>query len=203
MMTKICTKCGLERDLEEFYNVKNYKNGKASACKLCYTKYSKKYYNLNIDVKKEYSKKYRKTHKEKRKKYDKEYHKIHKEERNKCSKKYRKIYKKKVKEYNKKYLQTEKGKLIKLVNNVKRRAQKIATEDNTINYETLNKLLQQQNNKCPYCGESFEKVVKHLDHKIPYARGGTHTIKNVHYVCKYCNLSKNTKTHKEFVKELI
>lgn len=34
-MTKVCTKCGVEKDLDEFHNSKNGKYGKAPDCKKC------------------------------------------------------------------------------------------------------------------------------------------------------------------------
>ena len=47
MKTKICTKCGIEKELSEFYKDKSTKTGLTNNCKLCRNKYSKKYNDQN------------------------------------------------------------------------------------------------------------------------------------------------------------
>lgn len=42
---------------------------------------------------------------------------------------------------------------------------------------------------CLYCGDPAE----HVDHFIPLARGGTHTLDNLVPACAACNLSKGAK----------
>jgi 5-methylcytosine-specific restriction endonuclease McrA len=42
-------------------------------------------------------------------------------------------------------------------------------------------------NCCAYCGESGDM---HMDHFVPLARGGTHTLGNLLPACSRCNLSK-------------
>ena len=72
---KVCTKCGIEKSLDEFGNCKTYKDGKQYNCKECFNKkqkkYSRQYREENKDKHKEYMKKYMKT--DKRKEYRKEY----------------------------------------------------------------------------------------------------------------------------------
>lgn len=69
METKICTKCGEEKELSDFNNRKSGKLGKSSVCKSCTNDYQKVYrqdnpdvakrsYVKNIDKKKEYAKIY-------------------------------------------------------------------------------------------------------------------------------------------------
>lgn len=43
METKICTKCGKEKPLNEFWNTKAIKSGKASACSKCLKEHRQKY----------------------------------------------------------------------------------------------------------------------------------------------------------------
>lgn len=60
---KICSKCGLEKDLSEFYKHKKTKDGLHSKCKICHKKYNQtpeikervKKYNQTLKVK-EYKK---------------------------------------------------------------------------------------------------------------------------------------------------
>lgn len=47
MKTKICTKCGVEKGLDEFHNDQCRKDGKVSHCKKCISLYTKKYRNEN------------------------------------------------------------------------------------------------------------------------------------------------------------
>ena len=47
LSTKICTKCKLEKNLEEFYNRKQVKSGKRPACKSCSDLETKNWSKLN------------------------------------------------------------------------------------------------------------------------------------------------------------
>jgi hypothetical protein len=46
-MNKICTKCGIEKDLSEFHKSKNYKDGHISRCKICVREYGLEYRKEN------------------------------------------------------------------------------------------------------------------------------------------------------------
>lgn len=72
-MTKVCTKCGVEKELSEYGKKKSGKNGIASKCKSCYKEYYKEYNKNNKEHIKENRKEYRKNNKE----YYKEYKKKH------------------------------------------------------------------------------------------------------------------------------
>jgi len=87
-MEKKCTKCGEVKSLDEFYNAKHGKNGKASRCKDC-------------------DKEYKQYNKEKIKEYNKEYKQYNKEK----IKEYKQYNKEKIKEYNKEYYKNNKEKL--------------------------------------------------------------------------------------------
>ena len=43
MSTKTCTKCGVEKDVSEFYKTKTGKHGVGSRCKICVRKITKEY----------------------------------------------------------------------------------------------------------------------------------------------------------------
>lgn len=51
----------------------------------------------------------------------------------------------------------------------------------------------EQNNRCYYCGEPIGKDF-HLDHYLPIAQGGQHSIDNLVVTCPKCNLSKGART---------
>jgi hypothetical protein len=48
MQIKICTQCGVEKEISEFNKDKSRKDGLVNQCKDCQKKYLKKYYLLNI-----------------------------------------------------------------------------------------------------------------------------------------------------------
>lgn len=137
MVSKVCTKCGEEKELNNFYANKRGKDGKQACCILCHKKYqeenkgkikncSKKYYQEN----KEKIKKHRDEHKEKYKNYQKKYYLEHQEESKIKQKKYRKNHKDEIKIRDKKYQEEHKeekkiyDKKYELENKNKRRIQK-------------------------------------------------------------------------------
>lgn len=59
----------------------------------------------------------------------------------------------------------------------------------TISVVQMAALIEEFNGLCGYCSAPWE----HLDHYIPLARGGSHTIDNLVPACAACNLSKGSK----------
>lgn len=108
-MKKICTKCGIEKDLEEFYNRKNAKDGKEFTCKVCKSLKAKKYYKSNKKLINEKHKKYKKLNKDK----IEEYYELNKEARCEYQKKYNKLNKEEIGEYRKKYYELNKEAIAK------------------------------------------------------------------------------------------
>ena len=62
-MSKVCSKCGNEKELSEYCFRKDTKNYRKD-CKECRNKLRKTYYIENIEKQKEYHKEYRETHRE-------------------------------------------------------------------------------------------------------------------------------------------
>jgi len=60
--------------------------------------------------------------------------------------------------------------------------------------ETLSTL----DRKCVYCGSPWE----HLEHFVPLAKGGGHTVNNVLPSCAPCNISKANKIPFDFIRKL-
>lgn len=54
---KICSKCGIKKDVKEFYKRKASKDGVRHICKECANKYGKNWHENNPEYKKEYHKK--------------------------------------------------------------------------------------------------------------------------------------------------
>lgn len=79
LLTKICTKCKIEKDTFDFYKIKAYKDGYCTWCKDCKIKYNKKYRQNNKEKIKEYRGNY---YKEQRKKFPWKSH--YKEAKSRC-----------------------------------------------------------------------------------------------------------------------
>lgn len=80
----------------------------------------------------------------------------------------------------------------------RRRARKLGTAVEPITTEQLTKLLEAQRNCCQYCDSSLSSE-KHLEHRVPLARGGHHVLANLCWSCPTCNRKKGTKTAAEFM----
>ncbi len=73
MKTKICTKCGIEKLLNEFYNNKKGRLNKSAHCKICDKLLSTKYYIQNKNKVKQKNKDYKESHLEYYSEYNKNY----------------------------------------------------------------------------------------------------------------------------------
>jgi len=67
MQTKVCSKCGEEKELTEFYKAKNGKFGVQAYCKICRRNYNKAYYKENQEERREYNRNWRKENPDYRK----------------------------------------------------------------------------------------------------------------------------------------
>lgn len=93
-MTKVCGKCGLEKDFSQYKKQKNGKYGLYSICKDCVKERDKIYRDSHKEHKKEYNKKYRDSHKDEIKFYNDQYNKEYKQYRIN----YKKTYDKNIRE---------------------------------------------------------------------------------------------------------
>ena len=86
---KKCITCKLEKELIEFTNRKDSKDGFHNECRLCQKEYKKKHYKANKEKRKEQIKEYNKVNKEIIKEYNKEYYKDNKDKLTENQNKYR------------------------------------------------------------------------------------------------------------------
>lgn len=77
----------------------------------------------------------------------------------------------------------------------RRDRQALAPTDGTITIEAVLALKASWTGVCPFCRK---KGVPTLDHIIPLARGGAHSLRNIQLMCRSCNSSKGSKTMKEW-----
>lgn len=80
----------------------------------------------------------------------------------------------------------------------RRRARKRNATTEPVTKQHLALLLEAQDGACRYCRNPLDGE-KHLEHRVPLARGGAHAPHNVCWSCPSCNLRKGTMTEAEFL----
>ena len=78
--TKKCSKCGIQKELSEFYKDKKCKYGVKGNCKVCGKEYQKEYIQKNKEVVLQRNKEYRQNNREEIIQYNKEYRQNNREE---------------------------------------------------------------------------------------------------------------------------
>ena len=210
MKHKKCPKCGNTKKVECFYKNITRKEGFASWCKSCdnenhtkfvennkeqIRKYDRKYYNENVEIKREQSKNSYKKNKIKISKKAKDYRLDNIEMFREKDRIYHKNNKEKSNEQSREYY-AENSDMFK--NKAReRKLFKKEISDGTVTLKFEKEQFELQNGKCAYCNCVLKN--KHLDHILPISRGGLHTKNNVHWVCPECNLSKKDKTEEEWI----
>lgn len=214
METKKCTKCGIEKNIVEFYYLKQT-NKYQNKCKECAKKQALEYQKNNFEKikkqKREYFKKYRQNNIDYFKAKDEKFKELHKNYMKEYSKKYREEHKEYFKEYFKEYnrKRKKKKKLKKAKIETKEQLElkkfkqqirclisksfsrkKFIKKENTekilgCNFKQLYKhLLKTYKNNYKIEWDSIEKI--HIDHIIPLATAKTE--EEVIKLCHYSNL---------------
>lgn len=189
---KRCTKCGIEKDLSDFYRAKTGKDGYRSYCKECILEHQKEYYKLHKGERKEYDKKryksYYKLFQEERKGYLKKYR-----------KEYRKLHKEEGKNYQKEYRKSLNGKLAHARAEHYRHAL-YKRERSDVSDALWTRILESQNNKCNICHKRFtKKRPPTQDHIVPISKGGSLQSGNIQALCSSCNSSKHAKLDNGYI----
>jgi 5-methylcytosine-specific restriction endonuclease McrA len=202
---KRCSKCGVEKELEEFSNLSRNKDGKQPKCKQC----DRQYIESNRDRIALQRKDYRNRNKDKIKEGGVEYYALHRDEilekRRNISNKtlvttrrrgYIKHREERL-ERSKAYQQSPQGKTILAGCRHKRRSA-IKSIECTLTLSQWNKIIELQGNKCVLCGKSFTKknpaTRDHIIPLIPY--NGPFTMENTQALHRSCNSRKRNKLDK-------
>jgi 5-methylcytosine-specific restriction endonuclease McrA len=193
---KICSKCGIEKPLEDFYRTSSGRGigGRRADCKECCNRASvirvAEWRNANPVKKGEQDKRYRG-----RVGCDVLY------ERSKrcvsknpayyamCAAQWRAENPDKAKEVGRRYRESHPDSV--RLWNAGRRAVKKGTEGTFIcmDWEAMKG---ETGYRCVYCGERFDQLT--IDHVVPLIKGGKHSVDNIVPACQSCNSRKGTKS---------
>lgn len=218
-LTKICTKCNIEKPAtnEYFAKKKSGKYGLNSYCKECKNEYNSKYYTKNKETILEQKKEYHIQNRDRRLEYNKQHHWENRDRILKRMRNYNNETKEERSEYNKKYYRANKEKRLKYSkqyyedNAVQISKQKKQYYEDNPDIAKLNAIIRRHkkkglpcsltleqwerikkdfNNKCCYCGEATDLEQEHF---IALTKGGEYTHNNIIPACRKCNGSKYNK----------
>ncbi len=167
-MSKTCSRCGLEKDLTEFYKNCRAKSGYRSDCKVCHTPVVRFYQSTDrgILVSKLSEQKRSGT-------------KTRKASRNRASRRYKK---------------TAHGHIVEKAAHHKRRERSLGLDTNFTAVD-IAILYVRFNHQCFMCGS---KDNLSIDHHRPLAHGFGLSHSNAVLLCGVCNSSKGTKSPEKF-----
>lgn len=200
-MIKVCNKCNIEKDLENFNFKKDSRSGKLyrrNICISCETDIQRIYDSRRKLKKNEYYL----NNKTKINKIQKQYNSKNRNKILEYSKQYYLLNREKLLNKNKFYRSTSEGNLRHRLSEQKRRILIKQSSDNTITVESVKLKFKEQDNKCYICNVPISFEIREsydLEHKIPLSRNGKHTISNIALSCPSCNNKKYMKTYKEIL----
>ena len=135
VVSKVCSKCGMDKLLTEFGNKEGGKFGVRSDCKICRSKYNKEYSENNKEAIAEYGKEYRKNNKELIAKNRREYYEDNKEHILEYHIRYREENSETIKEKNKEYYKENREHLLNYIRIYRKNNRKELSEKKKIYYE--------------------------------------------------------------------
>jgi 5-methylcytosine-specific restriction endonuclease McrA len=202
METKTCTKCQTEKSVSQFYMAR----GKyVSSCKECQLLQRKQYYIDNKETVKVKRAVYQKAHLAEQYVHNQEWRKRNVEKVREAGRRqyaenieHRRAVKNAWKLQNPEAIKSALERyrlnhLPKMAEKSHKRRAKL--RGNGVFQVTEKELIRLYASPCAYCG-TMENVT--IDHIIPVARGGRHSIGNLQPLCLSCNSSKNAKTMAEW-----
>jgi len=81
-------------------------------------------------------------------------------------------------------------KLMKLENPVKNKVRRELIRSRAIAPRKRFSILKRDNFTCVKCGKKYSESVMHVDHIIPFVKGGTNADTNLQTLCESCNMKK-------------
>ena len=213
--TKICTKCNIEKSLDEF-RARNNRPSRRSRCLECERGDGREYNARNRDRVAAKNRKYHEANKDAINVRHQKYRKENPERVRERRRRYSVANKEKEIAYSRRYEADHRAqRVIKStkwrINNPEKnraiKARREAVKKNAPGFFThadIEALLIKQGGMCAYhlfC-PGCRGEIRHsyeIDHIVPLSRGGSNWPQNLQLLCRHCNASKNAKTHDEFM----
>jgi len=204
-LTKICSKCQVEKSVDAFYKNSNLPDGLTSQCKDCRNSKQKEYYQTHKAERCEWQKQYNSDHNQECISYNIQYYKDNRERLLKYRRKYWRDNKEKFTQYrkdnkeimaikNKQFYQSDFGRAWSQKKNHDRRALQAGAKIESFNPIEV---FERDGYRCQLCGCKTHPDYKRshperpeLDHIIPLSLGGEHSKKNTQCLCRHCNAVK-------------
>jgi len=189
-ITKICSKCKVEKPVNDFY--RNYRNPDdyGYQCKTCTITRQKQYNRDHKESIYAYNKQYHEKNRTRLLACQKLYNKEHEDE----FRLYRQANKEKIAARDKAYRQTEVG---RNAHNKKSHNRRARLTGATIESVNPIEIFERDGFRCQLCGvktmpnyNRFHSKRPELDHIIPLSKGGDHTPRNTQCLCRHCNATK-------------
>lgn len=184
---KSCTECGEVKQASEFYKCSKVKSGLKSNCKQCDRNRAKRYREQNPEKSKFAVAAWRLKNTE----HERQYRANNSDRISANFARWASNNTEMVKATQARFRERNRNK--RRNQEHLRRVRKTDSSAKLVTERDLRKLLLKP---CIYCGAKSA----HIDHIIPLARGGTHSVGNLAPACQWCNLSKNSKYIMEWKK---
>lgn len=175
---KTCTKCKVEKPLEEYYNKKGTPDGKTTICKVCRKADQQARRDASPDHIREINRKSYDNNRERRRQDKRENYQGNRERLKAVQREYHK---------NNPWVARQ--------HSQKRRATK-ANANGSHSAQDQRERLAAHGHKCIYCGFTEDL---HLDHIKPLSQGGSNWPSNLAPACGSCNLSKHAKWGQDLI----
>lgn len=190
---QICSKCGVDKNIEEFKTRDDCIRGRRKVCNACLGVYSKEYRDSHKADMAEYTKLHYLKNKSRILERTRTYQQTHKAETRVQKRKYRILNADRIYKTRRAYLESPVGKIATSRIKHTRNSREFQSPC-TLTLDQWNKILEMQHNKCAVCEKSFNKTRPATkDHIIPLSKGGGLTFENVQALCQSCNSKKHDK----------
>lgn len=193
--SKTCTKCKQSQSIEQFTRDKNRKDGRFPQCKSCIKAYHAEHYKRNAEAVKQRTSAWAKENPEKRASYNTKWRSLNQEK----NREYQRLWAQEYRKNNPLHHRKWKSNSTKLrewrANNrdkvilqkQRRRMRELGVDSFVVTTADIRRIL---NRSCTYCGST--KSIQ-VDHVIPLAKGGRHSVGNLAPACMTCNVRKSSK----------
>lgn len=193
--SKTCTKCKQSQPIEQFNRDKNRQDGRFPHCKSCNKASHAEHYKRNADSVKEKVSAYSKANPEKVAAYRTKWRSLNEEKNREYQRLWAQQYRKNNPLHHRKW-KTDPAKLREwrannpdkvILQKQRRRMRELGVESFLVTSADIRRIL---NSPCTYCGST--KSIQ-VDHVIPLAKGGRHSVGNLAPACMTCNVHKSSK----------